>query len=103
MHIHSSQYNYILHGLSDLTLQRTRHEVILNGLREVTSKRQVISHDASVTSMFYWSKWQELHNIYLLYKSIAGLCFGRNGVLLNSKFNHIDLRSASVNMKFTVQ
>ena len=52
MHIHLSQYNYILHGLTDVTLQRTRHEVILNGLQEVTSERQVISHDPSVTSMF---------------------------------------------------
>ena len=51
MHIHSSQYNYILHGLLDVTLQITRHEVILHGLREVTSERQVISHDPSVTSM----------------------------------------------------
>ena len=31
--------------------QRTRHEVILHGLREVTSERQVISHDPSETSM----------------------------------------------------
>ena len=51
MHIHSSQYNYILHGLTDVTLQSTRHEVILYGLWEVTSERQVILHDSSVTSM----------------------------------------------------
>ena len=51
MHIHSSQYNYILYGLADMTLQSTRHEVILHGLREVTSERQVISYDPSVTSM----------------------------------------------------
>ena len=42
MHIHSSQYNYILHGLTDVTLQSTRNEVILYGLWEVTSERQVI-------------------------------------------------------------
>ena len=41
----------ILHGLPDVTLQSIRHEVILHGLREVTSTRQVISHDSSVTSM----------------------------------------------------
>ena len=34
---------------------------------------------------------------------IVDLCFGRHGVLLNSKVNHIDLRSVSVNMTFTVQ
>ena len=51
MHNHSSQYDYILHGLPDVMLQSTRHEVILHGLREVTPERQVISHDPSVTSM----------------------------------------------------
>ena len=29
-------------------------------------------------------------------KTIVDLCFGRHGVLLNSKLNHIDLHSASV-------
>ena len=49
-------------------------------------------------------KWQEMHKIHLLYdKTIVDLCFGRHGVLLNSKLNHIDLRSASVNMTFIVQ
>ena len=51
MHIHLSQYNYILHGLPDVTLQNTRHEVILHDLREVTSERQLVTHDPSVTSM----------------------------------------------------
>ena len=51
MHIYSSQYNYILHGLPDVTLQSKRLEVILHGLWEVTSERQVISHDPSVTPM----------------------------------------------------
>ena len=47
--------------------------------------------------------WQELRNIHLLYyETFIDLCFGRHGVLY-SKLNHIDLRSASVNMKFTVQ
>ena len=87
-----------------MTLQSTRHEVILTGLWEVTSERHVISHYPSVTSTFKWSKWQEMHKINLLYnKTIVDLCFGRHGVLLNSKLNHIDLRSASVNMTFTVQ
>ena len=39
------------HGLPDVTLQSTRHEVIGHGLQEETSERQVISHDPSVTSM----------------------------------------------------
>ena len=51
MHIHSSQQNYILHGLPDVTLHDTRQEVILHNLREVTSERQVISHDPSVAPM----------------------------------------------------
>ena len=42
--------------------------------------------------------------MHLFYnKVIVDLCFGRHGVLLNGKLNHIDLRSASVNMTFTVQ
>ena len=49
-------------------------------------------------------KWQEMHGIHLLNnKTIIDLCFGRHAVLLNSKLNHIDLRSALVNMTFTVQ
>ena len=51
MHIHSSQYNYILHGLPDVTLQSTQLEMILHGLREIMSDRQVISHNPSVTSL----------------------------------------------------
>ena len=45
-----------------------------------------------------------MHNIHLLYnKTIVDLCFGRHGMLLNSKLNRIVLCSASVNMTFTVQ
>ena len=51
MHIHSSQLNYILHGLPDVTLQSTRHKVILHDLGEVTSECQVISHNPSLTSV----------------------------------------------------
>ena len=51
MHIHLSQYNYILRGLSDVTSQSTWHKVIMHGLPEVTSESQVILHDPSVTSM----------------------------------------------------
>ena len=49
-------------------------------------------------------KCQEMSNIHLLYDTtIVDLCFGRHGLSLNSNLNHIDLRSASVNMTFTVQ
>ena len=42
-----------------------------------------------------------MHKINLLYiKTIVDLCFGIRGMLFNSKLNHIDLRSASVNMTF---
>ena len=76
-------------------MQTTRHVVILHGLREVTSERQVISNDPAVTSMvFNGLKSQEMHNIYLLYnKTIVDLCVCRHGVLLNRK-PHIDRRGA---------
>ena len=68
------------HGVPDVTLQSTRHEVILHGLREVTLERHVIPHDPSVTSVVLNNvpKWQEILNIYLFYnKRIVDLCFGR--------------------------
>ena len=71
MHIYSSQYNYILHGFPEVMLQSTGHEVILHGLREVTSKRQVISHNPSVTSIVSCIKRQEMHNIHLLKQLLA--------------------------------
>ena len=93
------------HDLSGVTLQSARHEVILHGLRRVTQERPVITHDLSVTSVVLMvQKWQEMHHIHLLYnKTIVDLCFGRHGMLLNSELNYIDIRSASVNMTFTVQ
>ena len=39
------------HGLPEVTLQSTQHEVILYGLQEVTSERKLISHDLSIKSM----------------------------------------------------
>ena len=70
--------------------------------------------DVRTSSNFAWSirnvngfngpKWQEMHNIHLLYnKTNVDLCFGRHRELLNSNHNHIDLRSVSVNMAITVQ
>ena len=86
------------HGFPEVTLQSTCHEVILHGLYEMTSERQVISHDPSVTSMVLI-----VQNGMLYDKTIVDLFFGIHEVLLNSKRNHIDRRSALVNMKFTVQ
>ena len=95
------------HGLPDVTLQSTQHEVILHGLREVTLERQAISHDPSVTSMVLMVTMAGKHNMHLSYNkqllTIVDFCFGRYGVLLNSKLNHVDLCSTSVNMSFTVQ
>ena len=72
MHIHSSQYNYVLHGLPDVTLQSTRHKVILHGLQKVTSERQVISHDPSVTSMVLMVKYDRkcITYIYFIIKQL---------------------------------
>ena len=39
------------HGFPGVTLQSTRHEVILHGLQEVTSERQVIKNDPSEAPM----------------------------------------------------
>ena len=39
------------HGLPDVTLQSTRHDLILHGLREVMSERQVTLHYSFITSM----------------------------------------------------
>ena len=72
----------------------------MHGLQEMTSERQVISHDPSVTSFVLMGQ----NGRKCIYnKAIVDLCFGIHAVLLNSKRNHIDLHSASVNMKFTVQ
>ena len=95
----------MLHGLPDVTLQSTQNKVKLHGLREVMSERQV-RFTWSICNLkgFYAIKWQEMHNIHLFYnKTIVDLWVGRHGVLLNSKFYHIDLRSTLVNMMFTVQ
>ena len=72
MHIHSSIYNFIMHGLPDVTLQSTRHYLIWHGLREVTSERQVISHDPSVTSMFLmvYNDWNCITYIYFIIKQL---------------------------------
>ena len=92
------------YGLPDMTLQSTRHELILHGLQEVTSERQIISHDPSVTSMVLMVQNGRKYITYMYYnKTIVDLYFGRHGLLLNSKLNQIDLCSVSVIMTFTVQ
>ena len=57
----------MLHGLPDVTLQTTRHEVILHGLPEVTSDCQVISHDPSVMSMVLIVQNGRKYIIYIYY------------------------------------
>ena len=39
------------HGLADVMLQSTQHDVILHGLLEVMSECQVILHDSFLTSL----------------------------------------------------
>ena len=91
------------HGLPDVTLQITRHKVILHSLREVWSEPEVILNDPSLTSMLLMVQNGMKCIAYIYYISIINLYFSRHGVLLNSKLNHIDLNSMSVNMTFTVQ
>ena len=44
-----------------------------------------------------------MHNIHLLYnKTIVDLCFGRHGMLLNSKLNHIDLRVGQYDVNYSI-
>ena len=50
-------------GLPDVTLQSTRHEVILRGLREVMSERQSTHKVNDIND----PKWQEMYNIHILY------------------------------------
>ena len=68
----------MLHGLPDMTLQSTQHEVILrHGLQEVKSERQVISQNPSVTSMVLMvqngRKW--LTYIYYIIKQLLTYMF----------------------------
>ena len=88
------------HGFQEVTLQSTQHEVILHALQEITSERQVISHDPSVAPMVLMV---QNGRKCIDYKRIVDLRFGRHEMLLNSKRHHNDLHSSSVNMKFTAQ
>ena len=55
------------HGLPDVRLRRPLHEVILYGLPEMKSERQVISHDPSVTSMFLMVQNGRKYRTYIYY------------------------------------
>ena len=60
------------HGLLDVTLQSTQHEVILHGLQEVTSESQVISHNSSAMSMVLMVQngRRYITNIYYIIKQL---------------------------------
>ena len=97
MHIHSSQYNYILHGLPDAKHTAQDNIAWLTGSDVRTSS----NFEFSIRNIngFNGLKRQEMHNIHLSYnETIVDLCFGRHGVLLTSKLNYIDLCSTSVNI-----
>ena len=72
MPIHCRWYNYMSHGLPDVTLQSTRHEVILHSLRVVTSEHQVISHDPSITLMAFMVQnvWKCITYVYYITKQL---------------------------------
>ena len=84
------------HGFLEVMLR----EVILHGLQEVTSERQVILHDLHVAVTSMVSMVQNGIPYFLLYnktiQKIVDLCFSRHEVLLNSKLNHIYLHFALV-------
>ena len=95
-------YNYMSHGLPDVSLQSTQHEAILLGLWEVTSKRQVILHDPFVTSMVLMVQNRKKCITYIYYKikqlltyvSVDIECYWTVNIILTdaeSKFNHIAL------------
>ena len=77
----------MLHGLPDMTLHSTHHNVILYGLWEDTSERQVILHGSFVLSMVLMVKSGRkcITNIYYIIKQLLTYALGRHGVLLNNK------------------
>ena len=97
MPIHCRWYNYMLHAFPEVTLRSTRHKVMLHGLQKWRQNVKIIRN----VNGFSGHKWKEIRNRHLLYnKIIVDLRFGRHEVLLYSKLNHIDLRSAWVNITF---
>ena len=95
----------MVHGLSDVILQSTRHRGNIAWLaRNDIRTSSYFALSIRNVNGFNDPIWLRMDNIHLLYnETIVDLCFGCHGVLLNSTLNYIDLRSASVNMKFTGQ
>ena len=67
------------HGFTEVLLQSTQHEVILHGLKEVTSERQVITHDPSITMVLMVQNGRKCYKTYTYYinKTIVDLRFGK--------------------------
>ena len=54
-----------------------------HGLSDVTAQGNIA---------WLTGKCQYMHNMHLVYnKTIVDICFGKHGVLLSNKLNHIDL------------
>ena len=49
------------HGILQVTLQTTRHEVIPHGFQEMTTDCQEISHDRAVLSLVSMVNMAEIH------------------------------------------
>ena len=84
-----------------MTLQTTRHGVILHGFQEVTSEHQVLLQNRVVKAMVSRVQNGSKYIVYL-YHIIKQLLTSVLVDMRFSKLNHIDLRFISVNMKFTV-
>ena len=93
------------HGLPDVTLQSTQHEVILKCLWEVMSEHQVILHDSSIMSMVLMVRngRKFITYIYYIIKQLLTYVSVDMQCIWTVNLNHFDLYSASVNMTFTVQ
>ena len=68
------------HAMREVMLQSTWHELILLGLWEVTSERQVILHDLSVTSIVLMVQTVRKCIRYIYNKTIVDFSFGRHSV-----------------------
>ena len=74
------------------------HKHKKDGIDQETIQSSTLTQDTTWDSNKKYNKHHQQEHIHLLSnKTIDDLCFGRHGVLLNSKL------SASVNMTFTFQ
>ena len=55
------------HDILQVTLQTTRHEVILHGFQKMTTEHEVISHDRAVLSVVSMVKMADIHIASLSY------------------------------------